>query len=145
MAGSMVTVDRAEEHLLAVTPTAELLALPFLDPTTMDAGFAYALAKRANQLRVAGASRKWGGRGARVVSISPGVISTPMGRDELAGPSGESMHLMIEGSGAGRVGTPDDVAAVAEFLVSAAAAFITGTDVLVDGGAVAGLIYGPKP
>jgi NAD(P)-dependent dehydrogenase (short-subunit alcohol dehydrogenase family) len=144
MAGSMITLDREVEHQLALTPTDELPALPILDMATTDPGSAYAIAKRANQLRVRGASREWGLRGARVVSISPGVISTPMGREELVGSSGAFMDRMIEGSGAGRVGTPDDIAAVAEFLASPAAAFLTGTDVLVDGGAVAGLLYGPK-
>ena len=77
-----------------------------------------------------------------MVSISPGVISTPMGAAELAGPFGDGMRAMIEMSGTGRIGTPDDIAGAVEFLVSAAASFITGTDLLVDGGVVAALVAG---
>jgi NAD(P)-dependent dehydrogenase (short-subunit alcohol dehydrogenase family) len=125
------------EIALAYTPTADLQALPVLDPATMDPGSAYGIAKRANQLRVVGMANVWGEKGARVVSISPGIISTSMGQQELAGPSGDQMRFMIDASGTQRIGTPADIAAAVEFLVSPAASFITGTDLLVDGGAVA--------
>ena len=88
------------------------------------------------------ASLQWGKRGGRVVSISPGIISTPLGQQELAGPSGVMMRNMSASSGTGRIGTPEDIAAVGEFLVSPAASFITGTDLLVDGGTVASLRFG---
>jgi NAD(P)-dependent dehydrogenase (short-subunit alcohol dehydrogenase family) len=143
MAGTMTTLPPEVEHLLATTPTAELAALEVLEPTKLDPGMAYAIAKRANQLRVQAASLAWGARGGRVVSLSPGVISTPMGRDELAGPSGEFMRLMVDQSGTGRLGTPQDIAAIVEFLTSTAASFITGTDILVDGGAIAAVLRSP--
>ncbi len=141
MAGAMATLPPEAEHLLATTPTAELAGLPLLDPARLDRGAAYSIAKRANQLRVQWASLQWGRKGGRVVSVSPGIISTPMGQEELSGPSGPMMRAMIAASGTGRVGTPDDIAAAVEFLVSPAASFITGTDLLVDGGAVAGVRF----
>ncbi len=139
MAGTMSSIDAATSKVLATTPTNELAALPMLDPAAMDPGMAYALAKRANQARVEAMSIRWGRRGGRVVSISPGVIATPMGRQELAGPFGDAMRAMVEASATRRLGTPDDIAAVVEFLISAAASFITGTDVLVDGGVLAAI------
>lgn len=98
---------------------------------------AYGFAKRANQLRVKGASIAWGRRNVRLNSISPGIISTPMAIAELEGPSGTMMRTLIEGSSLGREGTPDDIAAAADFLLGPMSAFVTGTDLLVDGGAVA--------
>jgi NAD(P)-dependent dehydrogenase (short-subunit alcohol dehydrogenase family) len=139
MAGTMTTLDPDTYRVLATTPTAELASLPALDPDTLDPGVAYGLAKRANHARVEAASVRWGRRGGRVVSISPGVISTPMGQAELAGPFGDAMREMIRTSGSGRVGTPHDIAAAVEFLVSPAASFVTGTDLLVDGGVVAAM------
>jgi len=144
MAGTMMTLAPDVLRLFAVTPTDELAALAALDPETLIPGVAYAVAKRANQMRVQAASIPWGRRGGRVVSISPGVISTPMGQAELAGSSGEMMRSLIEMSGTQRVGTPDDIAAAVEFLVSPAASFITGTDLLVDGGVVAALGASPN-
>jgi NAD(P)-dependent dehydrogenase (short-subunit alcohol dehydrogenase family) len=142
MAAALMPVADDVVRAFAATPTEELAALPaFTDPELVP-GIAYALAKRANQARVEAASIAWGRCGGRVVSISPGVIATPMGRAELAGESGDFMRAMVEHSGTARLGTPDDIAAVVEFLVSPAASFITGTDVRVDGGAVAGVRYG---
>lgn len=141
MAGTMTVLPPEALTALATTPTAELSGLAILDPATMDSAAAYGIAKRANQVRVEAASVRWGRKGARVVSISPGVISTPMGQQELAGPFGDVMRSMIDSSGAGRLGTADDIAAVVEFLVSPAASFITGTDILVDGGVVAAMRY----
>ena len=97
---------------------------------------AYGLAKRANQVRVWSACMAWGARGARINSISPGIIATPMGNEELAGPSGEMMQAMIDNSAARRLGTAEDIAAAVEFLVGPNSSFITGTDLLVDGGEV---------
>ncbi|WP_314149284.1 SDR family oxidoreductase [uncultured Leifsonia sp.] len=145
MAGTMAAGQLAAEleGALALTPTDELLSLPFLaEGAVADSGAAYGIAKRANQLRVQAASLAWGERGARVNSISPGVISTPMGQAELAGDSGAMMRGMIAASGTGRVGTPTDIAAAAEFLLGPNATFITGTDLLVDGGVVAAVRSG---
>jgi NAD(P)-dependent dehydrogenase (short-subunit alcohol dehydrogenase family) len=143
MSGSMVTVEPEVEQALATIPAESLPSLPLFDTSTHP-GIAYAYAKRANQVRVRAASLSWGSKGARVVSISPGVIATPMGRQELEGASGEHMRQLIDASGTGRIGTPDDVAAAVEFLVSPAASFITGVDLLVDGGAVAAMRYGAR-
>lgn len=122
---------------LALTPTDELAALPFLGRLP-NPGAAYGIAKRANALRVQAAAGEWGRRGARVNSISPGVISTPMGTAELAGESAEQVNGLVTASATGRVGTPDDIAAAVTFLLDPQqASFITGTDLLVDGGAVA--------
>lgn len=126
------------EAAIATTPTDGLLAIPAVaEMAAGDPGFAYAFAKRAVQILVAKASVPWGRRGARVNSISPGVIATSMGQAELDGPHGEGMRAMVAMSGTARLGTPDDIAAAAEFLVSERASFITGTDLLVDGGVVA--------
>ena len=141
MAGGSIPADALAE--LAAKPADDLLGLPFV--TGIDhPGFAYSAAKRANQVRVQAASLRWGRRSARVNSISPGVISTPMGQQELAGESGAQMRAMIEGSGTGRVGTPGDIANAAAFLLSDDASFITGVDLLVDGGVVAGLETGQR-
>jgi NAD(P)-dependent dehydrogenase (short-subunit alcohol dehydrogenase family) len=127
-----------QERKLALTPTDELLELPFVDPNRIqDPGTAYVIAKRANQLRVQAASIEWGARGARINSISPGIVSTSMGRQELSSESGPLMRGLIDGSAAHRVGTPGDIASAAAFLLGADSAFITGTDLLVDGGVVA--------
>jgi NAD(P)-dependent dehydrogenase (short-subunit alcohol dehydrogenase family) len=141
MAGTMTPMDPQALELLATTPTDRLSALELLDPVTLDVGSAYAIAKRANQARVEAASVVWGRRGGRVVSLSPGVIGTPMGYAELAGPFGDVMRTMVEQSGTGRIGTPDEIATAVEFLVSSGASFITGTDLLVDGGVVAAMRY----
>lgn len=129
------------EAAFSATPTEELPGLPIF-AAIGDAGQAYTVAKRANHLRVAAASLTWGRRGARINSISPGVIATPMGQAELAGESGAQMRAMIEASGTGRVGTPADIAAAASFLLGPEASFITGTDLTVDGGVVAAVRNG---
>lgn len=143
MAGHFAAASMPGElsDALADTPTEELAALPFLsDEALGNPGAAYSIAKRANQLRVQAAAGAWGERGARINSISPGVISTAMGRAELDGPSGEQMRTMVNASAAGRYGSPDDIAAAADFLLDPQrASFVTGTDLLVDGGAVAGV------
>jgi len=142
MAAQMSTVrpDRLtpeQEAELATTPAEELAGLPIVETMRADGATAYGFAKRANQVRVEAQAKVWGERGARVNSISPGIIATPMGQQELAGESGALMRGMIEGSGTGRIGTPQDIAAAADFLLGPDASFITGTDLLVDGGVVA--------
>jgi len=131
------------EHALAVTPSDDLLSLPFLHPEVMQSATgAYSLAKRGNQLRMAAAALAWGRRGARINSISPGIIATRQGRDELAGESGKSMRAMTAASARKRMGTPGDIAAAAAFLLSPDADFITGTDLLIDGGVTAAFRLG---
>ena len=144
MAGHMralapLTIE--QEHALARTPTDELLQLPFLgrDAVT-DSGAAYALSKRANHLRVSAAAVTWGDRGARVNSISPGIILTPLARDEMAGPGAAGYQAMIKHSAAGRVGTTDEVATAAAYLLDAG--FVTGSDLLIDGGVIAAMNAG---
>ncbi|NKQ52884.1 SDR family oxidoreductase [Amycolatopsis sp. K13G38] len=144
MAGHLAAaLPPEQERALASTPAAELLALPFLGPDVVrDPGTAYGVAKRANTVRVQMAAATWGERGARVNSISPGIVSTPMGAQELAGQSGGYIRAMTEKSGVRRLGTPDDIAAAAQFLLSDQATFITGADLLVDGGVVAAVRSG---
>ncbi len=122
-----------DERLLAVTAADVLLRLPLLRDIP-DPGVAYGIAKRGNLLRVQAASLQWSRRGARVNSISPGVIATPMSRQELDGPYGDYVRSSIAASPAKRIGTPTDIADAAAFLLGPSASFITGTDLLVDGG-----------
>lgn len=134
----------AEDEQLAVTPTEELLKLDLLQPEHIqDTLHAYQLAKRCNEKRVMGEAVKWGMKGARVNSISPGIIVTPLARDEFNGPRGGFYKNMFAKCPAGRPGTADEVANVAELLMSEKGAFITGADFLIDGGATASYFYGP--
>ncbi|MGB7146356.1 MAG: SDR family oxidoreductase [Mycobacterium sp.] len=142
MAGHMQpALGPAVERQLASTPADELLGLQACSRIT-DSRMAYPFAKRANQIRVAAAAGAWGERGARINSISPGVISTAMGRLELGSESGVLMRAMVDNSGLRRLGTPEDIAAATEFLLGPAAAFVTGTDLLVDGGVIAAIQTG---
>jgi NAD(P)-dependent dehydrogenase (short-subunit alcohol dehydrogenase family) len=129
------------ERQLATTPTDELLGLEACSSIN-HSGLAYAFAKRANQIRIAAAARVWGERGARINCISPGVISTAMGRSEMSGESGRFMQALVDNAGLRRVGTPEDIAAATEFLLGQAAGYITGIDLLVDGGVVAAIKTG---
>jgi NAD(P)-dependent dehydrogenase (short-subunit alcohol dehydrogenase family) len=134
----------AEENaLLATTPVADLLDLPMLQRDQIkDSLHAYQLAKRGNALRVMAEAVRWGKRGARVNTISPGIIITPLANDELKGPRGPGYRRMMEVSAAGRAGTPDEVATVAALLMGPDGAFITGSDVLMDGGVTAAYWFG---
>lgn len=141
MAGAGAPADAERDRRLSTTPAADLLALPDLQPGAIaDPGLAYVIAKRANQVRVRAAAAQWGRRRARVNSISPGVISTPMGTAELQGASGERMRAMIAGAPTGRIGTAEDIAAAAAFLLGPDSSYVTGTDLLVDGGVIASLM-----
>jgi NAD(P)-dependent dehydrogenase (short-subunit alcohol dehydrogenase family) len=144
MAGHMPPpLDPQTAHALAFTPTEELLALPALGKDAVpNSGAAYAVSKQANHLRVQAAAVTWGDRGARVNCISPGIILTPLARDEMSGPGAEGYRKMIEVSATGRVGTADEVATAAAFLLGPDAGFITGTDLLIDGGVIAALRAG---
>jgi NAD(P)-dependent dehydrogenase (short-subunit alcohol dehydrogenase family) len=128
---------------LATTPADELLKLPMLQSGQVtDPLHAYQLAKRGNSLRVMAEAVRWGKRGARINTISPGIIFTPLARDELTGPRGEGYRRMIELSPVGRGGTPDEVGAVGALLMGPGGAFITGSDFLMDGGVTASYFYG---
>src|SRR3954466_4144793 len=132
-----------QNKALATTPVEELLGLPFLQPDQVtDSLHAYQLSKRGNSLRVMAEAVRWGERGARVNTISPGIIITPLAKDELTGPRGEGYRRMIEGSAAGRAGTPDEVGAVGALLMGPDGGFITGSDFLMDGGVTAAYWYG---
>ena len=132
-----------QNKALATTPAGELLGLPFLQPDQItDPLHAYQVSKRGNSLRVMAEAVRWGKRGARVNTISPGIIITPLAKDELTGPRGEGYRRMIGLSAAGRAGTPDEVGNVAALLMGADGAFITGSDFLMDGGVTAAWWYG---
>ena len=138
-----------QNKALAATPTEQLLALDFLQPDKVkDSLHAYQLSKRGNSLRVMAEAVKWGKRGARINTISPGIIITPLAKDELSGPRGEGYQKMINISAVGRAGTPDEVGNIGALLMGQDGAFITGSDFLMDGGVTAAYWYGdlaPKP
>ena len=132
-----------QNKALATTPVDELLKLPFLQPDQVkDPLHAYQLSKRGNSLRVMAEAVRWGKRGARVNTISPGIIITPLANDELKGPRGDGYRRMIEVSMAKRAGTPDEVGTVGALLMGTDGAFITGSDFLMDGGVTAAYWYG---
>lgn len=143
----MPALTPAEDEALATTPTELLLDIDILQPQNIrDTLHAYQLAKRCNVKRVMAEAVKWGQRGARINSISPGIIVTPLALDEFNGSHGSFYKNMFAKCPAGRPGTADEVANVAELLMSGKGAFITGSDFLVDGGATASYFYGPlKP
>jgi NAD(P)-dependent dehydrogenase (short-subunit alcohol dehydrogenase family) len=132
-----------QNKLLATTPADQLLSLPLLQPENVkDTLHAYQLSKRGNALRVMAEAVRWGKRGARVNTISPGIIITPLAKDELAGPRGEGYRRMIELCPAGRAGTSDEVANVAALLMGPDGAFINGSDILIDGGVTSSYFFG---
>jgi NAD(P)-dependent dehydrogenase (short-subunit alcohol dehydrogenase family) len=132
-----------QNKLLALTPTDELLSLPMLQPDKITESLhAYQISKRGNSLRVMAEAIRWGKRGARINTISPGIIMTPLAKDELSGPRGAGYRRMIELCPAGRAGTPDEVGTVGALLMGADGAFITGSDFLMDGGVTASYWFG---
>jgi NAD(P)-dependent dehydrogenase (short-subunit alcohol dehydrogenase family) len=144
MSGHRLAALSAEQNaLLATTPVEELLKLPMLqlDKVT-DPLNAYQISKRGNSLRVMAEAVRWGKRGARVNTISPGIIITPLANDELKGPRGAGYRHMMEGCAAGRAGTPDEVGTVGALLMGSDGAFITGSDFLMDGGVTAAYWFG---
>ena len=139
----MQQLTAVEDEQLATTPTEELLNLLILKPENIkDTLHAYQMAKRCNEKRVIAESVKWGEKDARINSISPGIVVTPLAIDEFNGPRGEFYKNMFAKCPAGRPGTADEVANVAELLMSDKGAFITGSDFLIDGGATASYFYG---
>jgi NAD(P)-dependent dehydrogenase (short-subunit alcohol dehydrogenase family) len=139
----MPALSAEEDEQLATTPTEELLNLDILQPENIrDTLHAYQLAKRCNEKRVMAQSVEWGKRGARLNDIAPGIIVTPLAIDEFNGPRGDFYKNMFANCPAGRPGTADEVANVAELLMSERGAFITGSTILIDGGATASYYYG---
>ncbi len=143
----MPALTAQEDELLACTPAEELLALEMLQPRNIrDTLHAYQMAKRCNEKRVMWEAVRWGERRARLNSISPGIVVPPLAIDEFNGPRGDFYKNMFAKCPAGRPGTADEIANVAELLMSDRGAFITGADFLIDGGATASYFYGPlKP
>ena len=143
----MPQLTTEQDAQLAMTPTEELLKLEILQPENIkDTLHAYQLAKRCNEKRVMAEAVKWGERGARINDIAPGIIVTPLAVDEFNGPRGDFYKNMFAKCPAGRPGTADEVANVAELLMSEKGAFITGSTFLIDGGATSSYYYGPlKP
>lgn len=144
MAGHRLPPLTIEENkALATTPTEDLLSLPMLQPDKVEnSRQAYMISKRGNSLRVTAEAVRWGKRGARLNTISPGIIITPLAKDELNGPLGDGYRRMLSISAAGRAGTPDEVAHVAALLMGNEGAFITGSDFLIDGGVNAAYWFG---
>lgn len=144
MAGHRLPPLTTEQNkALATAPVEELLHLSFLKPETIEnSSLAYMYSKRANSLRVTAEAVKWAKNGARLNTISPGIIITPLAYEELNGPLGDIYRRMISTSPAGRAGTPDEVANVAALLMGPDGAFITGSDFLMDGGVTSAYWYG---
>lgn len=139
----LAALNAEQNAALALTPADELLSLSLLQADQVkDSLHAYQLAKRCNVLRVMAEAVRWGKRGARVNAISPGIVITPLAKDELTGPRGEGYRRMIELCPVGRAGTPDEVGNVGALLMGADGAFITGSDFLMDGGVTASWWYG---
>ena len=147
MAGHMLPALPADQdHALAFTPADELLKLPFLSAEAVpNSMIAYMIAKRANNLRVQAAAMSWGARGARVNSISPGIIATPLAQHELNSPIGDGYRAMIAASPANRMAPPEEIAIAANYLLGADAGFVTGSDLLIDGGVIAAMRAGKLP
>lgn len=140
----MPALTEKQDRALAMTDPNQLLDLDFLQVDQIENSLhAYQLAKRANEKRVMGEAVKWGKRGARINAIAPGIIVTPLALDEFNGPRGDFYKNMFANSPAGRPGAADEVANLAELVLSEQAAYMTGSTLLIDGGATASYFYGP--
>lgn len=138
----MPALTAKQDALLATAPAEDLLALDFVQDVESTL-HAYQMSKRCNSLRVRGEAINWAKRGARINSISPGIIVTPLAHDELYGERADFYQAMLKKMPAGRAGTPDEVAALAALIMGPEGGFITGSDFLIDGGATANYFYGP--
>jgi NAD(P)-dependent dehydrogenase (short-subunit alcohol dehydrogenase family) len=136
-------LSQEQNSALALTPADDLLSLPMLQPNMVkDSLHAYQLSKRCNSLRVMAEAVRWGKRGARVNTISPGIVITPLAKDEQTGPRGEGYRRMIDLCPVGRAATPDEVGSVGALLMGPDGSFITGSDFLMDGGVTASYWFG---
>ena len=139
----LAALTQEQDKALATTAVEELLQLDLVQPTQVrDTLHAYQLSKRGNSLRVMAEAVRWGRRGARINTISPGIIITPLANDELSGPRGAGYRRMIDGCPVGRAGTPDEVGNIAAMLMGPDGTFITGSDILMDGGVTASYRFG---
>jgi len=147
MAGHMLTPLSDEQNkALAFTPADELLNLPFLSGDALpDSMVAYIMAKRANHLRVQAEAIAWGEKGARVNSMSPGIIMTPLAQHELNSPIGDGYRAMVAASPAKRMAPPEEIAVAASFLLGSDAGFVTGSDLRIDGGGIAAMFADKLP
>jgi NAD(P)-dependent dehydrogenase (short-subunit alcohol dehydrogenase family) len=145
MAGHMQpALSAADEHALAYTPTDELLDLEIVK-SVQNSMAAYILAKKANHLRVQAEAMRWGEKGARVNSLSPGIVLTPLALHELNSPIGEGYRAMIEASPVKRMAPPEEIAIAAAYLLGPDGGFVTGSDLLIDGGVIAAMRAGMLP
>ncbi|WP_195340296.1 SDR family oxidoreductase [Fusobacterium sp. 1001295B_180824_G3] len=129
-----------EDRELATASVDELLNLDIVK-NIKDTLHAYQISKRGNSLRVKAEANHWTERGARINTISPGIIMTPLAKDELTGERAEFYQNMLANIPAGRVGIADEIAELADLLMSDRGSFITGSDFLIDGGATASYFY----
>lgn len=139
----MPALTQEQDALLATAPADDLLDLDFVK-NVRDTLHAYQMSKRCNALRVRGEAVKWAERGARINAISPGIIVTPLARDELYGERADFYQTMLKKMPAGRAGTPDEIASLAAHIMGPDGSFITGSDFLIDGGATANFYHGAK-
>ncbi len=141
--GYMYPIPYVAEQEILNTPTEKLMDVPFIrDVAMQNSGLAYMIAKRVNHLQAQkAAATTWKERRARINTISPGVIVTPLAYDEFAA-AGEGYQQMIDASAAERTGTSDEIAEAGAFLLGEHAGFITGTDLLIDGGVIAAIRTG---
>jgi NAD(P)-dependent dehydrogenase (short-subunit alcohol dehydrogenase family) len=139
----LAALTQEQDKALATTTVEELLQLDLVQPSQVrDTLHAYQISKRGNSLRVMAEAVRWGRRGARINTISPGIIITPLANDELGGPRGAGYRRMIDGCPVGRAGTPDEVGNIAAMLMGPDGTFITGSDILMDGGVTASYRFG---
>ena len=141
-AGYMLRIPEEVEKEILSTPTEELMDIEYIRNTAARSGTAYMIAKRVNHLQaMKAAAGSWGERRARINSMSPGVIVTPLAYDEFNNPE-NTYQKMIDTSPAKRTGTSDEIADAAAFLLGEHAGFITGIDLLIDGGVIASVNTG---
>ena len=140
--GYMLPIPIEIELEILRTPTEKLMEIPFIVENATRSGTAYMIAKRVNHLQAQkAAATTWKARRARINTISPGIIVTPLAYDEFNA-AGEGYQRMIDASAAMRTASSDEIAEAGAFLLGEHAAFITGADLLIDGGVIASIRTG---